>query len=72
MYIYTYVYLQAYRLLRFLFKPLFTMLCSSLKYGGIFSSKKATKKAFHGGDFWEKFMERATLRDGTNDHIISR
>ena len=36
------------------YMPYHTMLCSSLKYGRIFSPKRATKKAFHGGDFWGK------------------
>ena len=36
------------------YMPYHTMLFSSLKYGGIFSPKRATKKAFHGGDFWGK------------------
>ena len=41
----------------------FTMLFSSLKYGVIFSPKRAAKKAFHGGDFGEKFLGRGTWRD---------
>ena len=40
--------------LRFLCKPSFTMLYSSLKYGGIFSPKRATKKYFYGGDSFKK------------------
>ena len=48
------------QVLRCLCKPSFTMLCSSLNYGEIFSTKRATKRAFHGGDFWEKFMGRGT------------
>ena len=57
LYINTYVcILTGLQVLRFLCKPSLTMLCSSLKHGGIFSPKRATKKAFHGGDFWEKFM----------------
>ena len=47
--------LTGLQVLRFLRKSPFTMLCFSLKFGGIFSPKRATKKAFHGGGFWEKF-----------------
>ena len=54
--------LTGLQVLRFLRKSPFTMLCFSLKFGGIFSPKRATEKAFHGGGFWEKFMGSGTLR----------
>ena len=44
---------------RFLCKPSFTMLRPSVKYGGIFFSKRATENTFHEGDFGGKFMDRS-------------
>ena len=76
-YIYIYIYIYTYiciltglQVLKFLCKPSFTMLCSSLKYVGIFSPKRATKKALHGRDFRKKIMGR--VHGETNDQIISR
>ena len=63
---YIYIYIYTYRLpgtqIFMQALPSFTMLRSSLKYGGVFSPKKATKKAFHGGDFWEKLMGREYMK----------
>ena len=55
--------------LRFLRKPSFTMLYSSLKYGGIFSPKRATKKDFYGGDSFRKKLWEVVF-EGTNDQIM--
>ena len=49
--VYIYIYIPCIYIPYMLYH---TMLCSSLKYGRIFSPKRATKKAFHGGDFWGK------------------
>ena len=58
MYMYTFSYSDFYVNLHLPFcAPL------PLKYRGIFFPKRATKKAFHGGDFWEKFKGRGTWRD---------
>ena len=63
--IYIYVYFQV---LRFLYKPSFTRRDESLVWRNFFP-KNATKKAFHGGDFWRKFMGRGTRRNSWSDRI---
>ena len=51
-YIYTYIcILKDLQVIRFLCKPSFTMLCSSLKHGGIFLEKELPKKLFMGEIF---------------------
>ena len=63
-YIYIYNFVQkrtGLQVIRFLCKPSFTKLCSFLKYGGIFSPKRATRKSFNGESFGGKFMGRGII-----------
>ena len=64
LYIYIYNFVQkrtGLQVIRFLCKPSFTKLCSFLKYGGIFSPKRATRKSFNGESFGGKFMGREII-----------
>ena len=69
MYIYIYIYIYSsgiVQVLRFLFKPSFTMLCPSLKYEGIFFQKELPKTLFMGETFgetlWRGYMEGLMIR----------
>ena len=69
-----YVYFQV---LRFSCKPSFTMLCPSLKYGGTFFPKRATKKLFMGKSFRENLWggvhdQRDSCSDGIMEELLIR
>ena len=63
-YIYIYIYINICQVLRFLCKLSLTMLCPSLKYGGIFFSKKTYLKCTFGENLWRG------VYGGTNDQIM--
>ena len=67
-YIYIYCIIVYFQVLKFLYKPSFTILCPSLKYAGIFFQKELPKKLFMGETFGENLWRG--VHGGTNDQII--
>ena len=63
-----YHYILCKYILRFLCKSSFTILCPSLKYGGIFFSKKRFLKRFSWGRLLENLWRG--VHGGTDDQII--